>query len=47
MRIRSFILTLLLASAALTGCAATDLKAPCPNFGATCTKTPVNGWDAQ
>ena len=29
----------------LAGCAPNHLKAPCPNFGANCTKTPVNSWN--
>lgn len=31
--------------ALLTGCASTQLKAPCPNFGAHCYKIPINNWD--
>jgi hypothetical protein len=32
---------------ALTGCATNNsqLKAPCPNFGAMCHKTPINSWN--
>lgn len=28
----------------ISGCSPTTLKAPCPNFGKNCKKTPVNGW---
>ena len=32
----------------LTGCASdTALKAPCPNYGASCAKKPINSWDYQ
>ena len=29
----------------LGGCASDELLAPCPHFGAYCTKTPINSWD--
>lgn len=29
----------------MSSCASDQLKAPCPNFGARCKKSPVNGWD--
>ena len=35
----------LMVSAFLSGCVATSIDAPCPHFGATCHKTPVNVWD--
>ncbi len=33
----------------LTACAnqAPRLDAPCPDFGAHCHKTPINGWEAR
>ena len=31
----------------LVGCAKDDLKAPCPNYGKYCSKTPINSWDYQ
>ena len=31
----------------LTGCAASTQKAPCPDFGTSCIKKPVNSWDYQ
>lgn len=34
--------TLLVIIASLAGCASGNLHAPCPNFGASCTKLPVN-----
>ena len=43
MRIKTLILTLFVAS--LSGCAKDTLDSPCPNFGRTCTKQPVNSWD--
>lgn len=30
----------------ITGCTSTaTLKAPCPNYGASCAKKPINSWD--
>lgn len=30
----------------LAGCAAqANLNAPCPNFGSSCTKIPINSWN--
>ncbi len=31
----------------LTGCASQSLKAPCPDYGKYCDKTPVNSWDTS
>jgi multisubunit Na+/H+ antiporter MnhC subunit len=31
----------------LTGCASQSLKAPCPDYGKSCSKTPVNSWDTS
>lgn len=28
----------------LTGCAPSNLQAPCPHYGFWCHKTPINGW---
>lgn len=28
----------------LSGCAASELKAPCKNYGQWCKRQPVNGW---
>jgi len=29
----------------LSGCASDNLKAPCPNYGSSCHKTPINSWN--
>jgi hypothetical protein len=31
----------------LSACSSThkDLTAPCPNFGKSCSQTPINSWD--
>jgi hypothetical protein len=29
----------------LSACAQQELKAPCPDYGAHCKKTPINSWD--
>lgn len=29
----------------LSGCAKDTLESPCPNYGRTCHKQPVNSWD--
>lgn len=42
--LRHMLLIVLLA-AGLSGCAATTLTAPCPNYGAGCAKVPVNSWN--
>lgn len=34
-------------SAWLAGCAEQSLKAPCPQYGAHCSQTPVNSWDSS
>lgn len=31
----------------MAGCAHQDLTAPCPNFGNSCTQTPINHWDTN
>ena len=31
----------------LTGCASQSLEAPCPDFGKSCNKTPINSWDTS
>lgn len=31
----------------LTGCASQSLKAPCPDYGKSCSKTPINSWDTS
>ena len=31
----------------ITGCASNNLNAPCPDYGAYCTKTPLNGWNTN
>lgn len=38
-------LTALAMATVLAGCAADNLHVPCPNFGAKCSKTPVNSWN--
>jgi len=40
-------LTLFIGLAALGGCASDQLNAPCPHFGASCSKVPVNSWDTH
>jgi hypothetical protein len=44
---RSAIASALLIGALLTGCASQSLKAPCPNYGKQCNKTPINSWDTS
>ena len=31
--------------AGISGCATHSLNAPCPNFGSSCLKIPVNSWN--
>lgn len=33
------------ASSLLFGCAAPNLKAPCPDYGKSCLQRPINHWD--
>lgn len=40
-----FTFIFLTAMSVMSGCAKDNLNAPCPNFGASCQKSPVNGWD--
>lgn len=41
----SFLITLSAVSM-LVGCSGSpNLSAPCPDFGASCQQSPVNGWD--
>mgnify|MGYP003557399950 FL=1 len=42
-----FSLILLILIESIVGCASEKLNAPCPNFGASCKKIPVNSWDYQ
>lgn len=44
---KALFLTSVLALLLLSGCARTVLKAPCPNYGNSCSKTPINSWDYQ
>jgi hypothetical protein len=39
--------TLLIGSVLLVGCASQSLKAPCPDYGKYCDKTPINSWDTS
>ncbi len=46
--LKKFILaTTLISSILLVGCASESLKAPCPDYGKYCDKTPVNSWDTS
>ena len=38
------IMVLLFIGSLLGGCAATNLKTPCPNFGAQCSQKSINTW---
>jgi hypothetical protein len=29
----------------LTACAESELTAPCPNYGQSCVKKPINSWN--
>ena len=42
-----YVSTLVLSSFFLVGCASQNLKAPCPDYGRHCDKTPVNSWDTS
>jgi len=42
-----YVSTLVLTSFFLVGCASQNLKAPCPDYGRHCDKTPVNSWDTS
>lgn len=42
--IKIFALPSLLVIFLLSGCVNKSLKAPCPNFGSHCHKTPINAW---
>ena len=42
-----FSLILLILIESIVVCASDNLNAPCPNFGASCKKIPVNSWDYQ
>lgn len=39
--------SILMTSVLLVGCASQSLKAPCPDYGRYCDKTPVNSWDTS
>ena len=44
---KGVLVSLLLTSVLLVGCASQSLKAPCPDYGRYCEKTPVNSWDTS
>jgi len=44
---KSVLVSLLMTSVLLVGCASQSLKAPCPDYGRYCDKTPVNSWDTS
>jgi len=39
--------SILMTSVLLVGCASQSLKAPCPDYGRHCDKTPINSWDTS
>lgn len=43
----SLLASLLMTSVLLVGCASQSLKAPCPDYGRHCDKTPINSWDTS
>lgn len=47
MRTLLFTLTVLVFVGSLAGCASDNLKAPCPHFGSSCSKVPVNSGDTH
>ncbi len=38
------VLVLIVLTGLTAGCTGDNLRAPCPNFGANCAQSPVNGW---
>ena len=44
---RLILVTTLISSVLLVGCASESLKAPCPDYGKYCDKTPINSWDTS
>lgn len=44
---KGVLVSLLMTSVLLVGCASQSLKAPCPDYGRYCDKTPVNSWDTS
>lgn len=44
---KSIFVALLFTSVLLVGCASQSLKAPCPDYGKYCDKTPINSWDTS
>lgn len=49
-RIKQFIKKLVpmitvIAVCAMGGCAKDSIGSPCPDFGKSCTKTPINSWN--
>ena len=47
MRMKYVSLVFLCVSVLLVSCASENLKAPCPDYGKNCEKTPVNSWDTS
>jgi hypothetical protein len=47
MKIKKYLLNLmaLVLIVSTAGCASNSLNAPCPDFGSSCKKIPVNSWD--
>jgi len=40
-----YVIATVLLATALVGCASTEQTAPCPNYGTSCVKKPINSWD--
>jgi len=45
MNIKTLIVSVLATLSLLSGCAQKELTAPCPDFGRSCTQSPINSWD--
>ncbi len=45
MKKRRLMCILIVVIVTLSGCAKSNLNTPCPNFGDSCMKAPVNSWN--
>jgi len=39
------VICIIVAILGLGGCAKNTIDSPCPNFGKSCSKTPINSWN--
>ena len=42
---KAIVVVLMIMTLGLVGCVKDNIGSPCPNFGKSCSKTPINSWN--